>query len=54
LLVAMADVVLDPAEVEYLNKVAEALKVPADRVDTIKQELTAVTAKLIGAAAFAA
>lgn len=54
LLVAMADVVLDPAEVEYLNKVAEALNVPAERLDAIKRDLTAVTAKLIGAAAFAA
>lgn len=54
LLVAMADVVLDPAEIEYLNKVAEALKVPPERLDEIRKELTDVTAKLVGAAAFAA
>ncbi|MGD2133839.1 MAG: TerB family tellurite resistance protein [Maricaulaceae bacterium] len=54
LLVAMADVVLDPAELEYLNKVAEALKVPPEKLQQIRDELTNVTQRLVGAAAFAA
>ena len=54
LLVAMADMMLDPAEVEYLNQVAEALKVDPARLQTIRDDLTNVTQKLVGAAAFAA
>jgi uncharacterized tellurite resistance protein B-like protein len=54
LLVAMADVVLDAAELEYLNRIAQALKVPEERLTAIRDELTNVTSKLVGAAAFAA
>ena len=54
LLVAMADVVMDPAELDYLNRVAEALQVAPERLVSIRDELAAVTQRLVGAAAFAA
>ncbi len=54
LLVGMADVVLDAAEVEYLQKVSEALKLPQEKIDAVRAELTNVASKLVGAAAFAA
>jgi hypothetical protein len=54
LLVGMADVVLDAAEVEYLQKVSEALKLPQEKIDAVRAELTTVASKLVGAAAFAA
>jgi uncharacterized tellurite resistance protein B-like protein len=54
LLVSMADVTVDVAEVEYLKRVAQALKVAPERLAKIREELTSVTQKLMGAAAFAA
>jgi uncharacterized tellurite resistance protein B-like protein len=54
LLVAMADVTVHDAEIEYLQKAAEALKVPPEQLGKIRDELTNVTQKLVGAAAFAA
>lgn len=54
LLVAMADVVIDPAELDYLKKVADALNLEEARINAIRDELTAVAQKLVGAASFAA
>ncbi len=54
LLVAMSDVVTDPKEIAYLNAVAGALQVPTTQLIKISDDLTAVTQKLVSAAAFAA
>jgi uncharacterized tellurite resistance protein B-like protein len=54
LLVSMADVTVDGSEVEYLKNVAQALEVAPERLAKIREELTNVTQKLVGAAAFAA
>jgi len=54
LLVAMADVTQDPSELEYLRYVAEALEIAPERMAKIRDELSNVTQKLVGAAAFAA
>lgn len=54
LLVAMSDVTVGEAEIAYLNRIAEALKLPPERVEKIKTDLTNVTQKLVNAAAFAA
>lgn len=51
LLVAMADVMLDPEELEYLRRVAEALDLPDETVAAVRQELQNVTQQLVGAAA---
>ncbi len=54
LLVAMADVAQHASESEYLEHVADALKVPPEQLAKINGELSNVTQKLVGAAAFAA
>lgn len=54
LLVAMADVMIDPAELEYLRQVADALELPEETIASVRQELENVAQQLVGAAAFAA
>jgi uncharacterized tellurite resistance protein B-like protein len=54
LLVALSDVTMNDSELAYLKAVADALKIPAEQLDKIKSDLTAVTQKLVSAAAFAA
>jgi uncharacterized tellurite resistance protein B-like protein len=54
LLVAMSDVAMTENELTYLKAVADALKISPQDLDKIKSDLTAVTQKLVSAAAFAA
>jgi uncharacterized tellurite resistance protein B-like protein len=54
LLVAMSDVAVKEEEVGYLNRVAQALKISADKLIKIRDDMTNVTQKLVNAAAFAA
>jgi uncharacterized tellurite resistance protein B-like protein len=54
MLVAMADVASDASELEYLKHVAQALKIAPERLGKVRDEVTKVTQKLVGVAAFAA
>lgn len=54
LLVAMSDVTMNEPELAYLKAVSDALKVSSQQLAKIQSDLTAVTQKLVSAAAFAA
>jgi hypothetical protein len=50
----MSDVAVREEEVGYLNRVAQSLKIPSDKLIKIRDDMTNVTQKLVNAAAFAA